>query len=146
MTAYETIYCAFRDKVHDYDLMQFTDEEESEILHGYLKSAVARFGRICKSVSSYDDTKSEFPTELTDTEIEILAELMVAAWTKPKLYNSEKLRNSLSTKDYNFFSPANLLSQLRDINHDAEQRARAMMNEYSILNSAFSTLSTRSKS
>lgn len=143
MTAYETVYSAFRDKVTDYDLIDMTDADESSILFGYMKSAISKFGRICNKLNDRKDTDSQFNSDLTDTEIDILSELMVESWTKPKLYDSEKLRNSLSTKDYSFFSPANLLNQLRELNKQAKKNARAMMNEYSILNSEFASKNPR---
>ncbi len=144
MTAYEIVYSSFRDKVTDYDLAEMVDVEESAILYGYMKSAIAKFGRICKKLNNKDDTLQQFNEDLTDTEVDILSELMVENWTKPKLYHSEKLRNSLSTKDYSFFSPANLLNQLRELNKEAGKNARSMMNEYSILNSEFKTMNPRS--
>lgn len=143
MTTYETVFNAFRDKITDYDLVAMTDETEFIILFGYMKSAIAKFSRICKKLNDKDDTLKQFNTDLTDTEIDILTELMVESWTKPKLYDSEKLRNSLSTKDYSFYSPANLLNQLRELNKQAKKNARSMMNEYSILNSEFSVMNSR---
>ena len=143
MTAYETIYSAFRDKVTDYDLVGMADTDEASILFGYMKSAISKFGRICTKLEDRDDILNQFNNDLTDTEIDIISELMVESWTKPKLYDSEKLRNSLSTKDYSFFSPANLLNQLRELNKQAKKNARAMMNEYSILNSEFATKNLR---
>lgn len=143
MTAYETVYSAFRDKVTDYDLAGITDTDEASILFGYMKSAIGKFGRICNKLNDRDDLLNQFNGDLTDTEIDIISELMVESWTKPKLYDSEKLRNSLSTKDYSFFSPANLLNQLRELNQQAKKNARAMMNEYSILHSEFANKNPR---
>lgn len=145
MTAYEKVFDAFRSKVSDYDLMLLEATDEVEILLGYMKSAIAKFGRVCDKLAAADDTLARFDGDLTDVEIDILTELMVENWTKPKLYDSEKLRNSLSTKDYSFYSPANLLAQLRELNKEAKKNARHMMNEYSILNSEFSTMGTRLK-
>lgn len=145
MTAYEEVFSVFRSKVTDYDLTLLDVTDEEEILLGYMKSAIAKFGRICNKLSTADGILPQFNDDLTDVEIDILTELMVESWTKPKLYNSEKLRNSLSTKDYSFYSPANLLIQLRALNTDAKKNARHMMNEYSVLNSEFSAIGTRLK-
>lgn len=145
MTAYEKVFNTFRSKVSDYDLMLLEADDESAVLLGYMKSAIAKFGRLCDKLATADDGLMQFEGNLDDTEIDILTELMLESWTKPKLYDSEKLRNSLSTKDYSFYSPANLLVQLRAVNKDAQKNARHMMNEYSILNSEFSSIGTRRK-
>lgn len=137
MTAYETVFSAFRDKVVDYDFLNLTDVEESEILLGYMNSAIGKFGRICKKLARRSDITSQFEDDLTENEIDIITELMVESWVKPRLYNNENLKNSLSTKDYSNYSPANLLNQLRELNKDAKQNARAMMNQYSVLNSNY---------
>ena len=141
MTAYETVFSAFRDKVVDYDFLNLTDVEESEILLGYMNSAIGKFGRICKKLARRNDATSQFDDDLTENEIDIITELMVESWVKPRLYNNENLKNSLSTKDYSNYSPANLLNQLRELNKDAKQNARAMMNQYSILNSNYGEMS-----
>lgn len=140
MTAYETVYSSFRDKVNDYESVDLTSEQEAEILHGYLISAISKFSRLSRNVATYNETDEQFDTDLTLEEIDILSELMVVNWTKPRLYNSEKLRNSISTKDYSLYSPANLLAQLRELHKDANKRANSMMNQYSILNSDYETL------
>ena len=143
MTSFDEVYSAFRDKIFDVDLALFTDIEEREILYGYMKWAVAKFKRCCKKLDSMDNTTQAFSEDLTEEEINILSELMVENWAKPKLYNGENLRNALNTKDYSFFSPANLLSEIRELYYLAKKNAATMMNEYSILNGNFSELKTR---
>lgn len=143
MTAYETVFSAFRDKVVDYSIVELTDSEEFEILNGLMKKAIAKFGRICKKLSERNDVLAQFTEDLTDLEIDVVTELMVENWVKPKLYHSEKLQNSMSTKDFSIYSPANLLNQLRELNKDAKKNARALMNEYSLLNSNYENMSTR---
>jgi hypothetical protein len=39
---------------------------------------------------------------------------MVAEWLSPKLYTLDNLRNYMSSKDFNLFSPANMLKEIRD--------------------------------
>ena len=135
MTAYETVFESFRGKISDYDLALLDDDKEIDVLLGLLNNAIARFGRICSKLQNRDDTLQCFTDDLTFEEINILSEFMIFYWTKPKLYNSDLLKNILSTKDFNAFSSANLLNQIKDINKLSEQQAKTLMNEYSILNS-----------
>jgi len=141
MTAYETVFSAFRDKITAYTFLDLTDVEEHEVLLGYMNNAIAKFGRICKKMLNRNNEISKFEDDLTDEEIDILTELMVESWVKPKLYNEDLLKNSMSTKDYTVFSPANLLNQLRELNKDTKNNARAMMNQYSVLNSNYGEMS-----
>lgn len=140
MTAYETVFSAFRDKVTDYDYVDLSNFEETEILVGLMNKATAIFGRVCKKLANRSNETEEFSEDLTDEEINILTEFMVVYWLKPKLYHSENLQNILSTKDFSFYSPANLLSQIRTLHSDANKSARAMMNEYSILTSNYENI------
>lgn len=69
--------------------------------------------------------------DLSDEEIDILVDLMRVEWLKHKLYNSELLRNGMSTKDYTVFSPANLQNQIRITYQDAREEARMRLYQYS---------------
>ena len=80
-------------------------------------------------------TKILFECDLKIEEIDILTEWMVYEWLTPYLNNIENLRNQLNTKDFSFFSPANLLSTIQNVHTASRKRAKSMMNEYSYVNS-----------
>lgn len=140
MTAYEDVYDSFRTKVSDYDLINFTNFEENEILYSFLKISISKFGRLCNKLSDRDDDLSQFNIDLTDEEIDILSELMLEVWVQKKLHNSDLLRNNLSTKDFSFFSNKNIIDQLRGLYKESKRSARSMMNQYSILHSDYKTM------
>lgn len=143
MTEYNTVFSVFRDKVTDTELVMLDESQEYEVLYGYMKNAISKFGRLCSKLADRDDEQKCFTDDLTEMEIDILTELMVVAWLKPKYLRNENFRNNLSTKDYSFYSPANLLNQLRQTYESAQKNARSMMNTYSVLNSGYETLSTK---
>lgn len=143
MTEYNTVFSVFRDKVTDTELVMLDESQEYEVLYGYMKNAISKFGRLCSKLADRDDEQKCFTDDLTEMEIDILTELMVVAWLKPKYLRNENFRNNLSTKDYSFYSPANLLNQLRQTYEGAQKNARSMMNTYSVLNSGYETLSTK---
>lgn len=136
MTKYTEIFNSFKDKITDYDLPLYTDDIQNEMLCSALRKACAKFGRICKSdLSTRDDEIMSFGCNLTIEEIDIITEWMVYEWLTPYLNNIENLRNQLNTKDFSFFSPANLLSAIQNVYTTSRKRAKSMMNEYSYVNS-----------
>lgn len=136
MTEYTEIFNSFKDKITDYDLPLYTDDIQNEILCSVLRKACAKFSRICKSdLSTRDDEIMSFGCNLTIEEIDIITEWMVYEWLTPYLNNIENLRNQLNTKDFSFFSPANLLSAIQNVHTTSRKRAKSMMNEYSYVNS-----------
>lgn len=68
---------------------------------------------------------------MTRKEQSILALSMIVHWTEPYVYNSDALRNQMSTKDFTFFSPANLLEQMSALLTESRYQLKAAINEYS---------------
>lgn len=131
-TTFDQIYGVFFDKSRDYELYELAESTSKEVLFGYLKTAIARFGKTCeKDLSDRDDTNETFNVELSDTEIDILSEWMCYAFLKTKRNTSDLFRNGLSTKDYVLFSPANLLKAVQEAYKECAKECRSLMNEYS---------------
>lgn len=129
-TQFDAVYGSFLSKVSDFDLADMTEIDAKAVMSDLLKQAIGKFGESCKKdLTDVDSTG--FVADLTDFEIDIISELMVEAWYKPRLNNLELLRNKLSTKDFTTFSPANLLKEVRESYDLAHKRARSMINEYS---------------
>lgn len=140
MTAYQEIFNSFRTKVLDYDFAQLTKEEEDSVLLSIMNVALPKFERVCTKLKDRNNELYYFNNDLEIEEIDIISELMLEVWTGQRLHNSELLRNKLSTKDFSFFSPANLLNQLRELHKDAKKNSRSMINQYSILHSNYETM------
>ena len=129
-TEFDTVYGAFLSKVSDFDLADMTEADAKAVMNDLLKQAVGKFSESCKKDLADVDTTG-FVADLTEFEIDIISELMVEAWYKPRVNNLDLLRNKLSTKDFTTFSPANLLKEVRETYDLAHKRARSMINEYS---------------
>lgn len=141
MTKYEIVFDAFKDKITDYDLPLYDKDIQTEILYSLLTKACSKFARICKTnLSKRSGELFEFTEDLSLEEIDILTEWMVYYWISPYLNNTENLRNQLSTKDFSFFSPANLLSTLQKVHLESRKRARSITNEYSYIHSDLENL------
>lgn len=129
-TTYSDVYSWFLDKVSAYSLTMFTDIEKEEIVYGYLRSTCAKFQCCAIDLSDRNEDLQEFNNELDDEILDILSEGMIVAWLKPKLYNEEKLSNSLSTKDYSLASPANLLAKITEVYKLADKSFKTLKGNY----------------
>jgi len=140
-TPYSDVIDVFLGKITDYDLPKFTDLEKNEIVFGFMKSACTKFKRVCL-VDLYDrnETLQEFNVDLDDEIIDIIAETMIVEWLNPKVLSSENLKNCLSTKDYNQYSPANLLKESRETLKMCKSESTKLINNYSFANADFTKL------
>lgn len=134
-TQYSDVYNSFLGKVTDYDLPKFNDIEREEIIEGYMVSACVKFNKVCLvDLYDRDDDLKQFNKDLDDEIIDIITENMLVEWLKPKLLSTENLENALSTKDFTLFSPANLLSNIRETMNLIKKEARVLINNYSFNN------------
>lgn len=129
-TEFNVVYGSFLAKVSDYDLADMVESDAQSIMNDYMQQAIGKFSESCKKDLT-DVTAVGFNADLTYFEIDIISELMVEAWCKPRLYNLDLFRNKLNTKDFTTFSPANLLEKIREVYELSHKRARSMINEYS---------------
>ncbi|OME41506.1 hypothetical protein BSK58_14900 [Paenibacillus odorifer] len=82
----------------------------------------------------------EFSSELTQEEIEIIALLMTVEWIRPRINNIELLKQSLNTKDWNFYSQANHLKELRTLKEETENEIDRLIVSYSYSNGCLKEL------
>jgi hypothetical protein len=131
MTSYSEIYQRFLNKISDYDFLNLSEEEVESIMKNYLKSAIVWFTSCRQDLSARDETLEQFNSTLTDEEIEILTTLMIPEWLKPRINTTENLKQHMSTKDFQMFSQANHLKELKDLKKDSVKEAQQLMSRYS---------------
>lgn len=134
MTSYDYIFNEFKDKITDPDLLLLSNDLQTEVLVALLSKAISRCNRVCSNtvdLSLRDDIILEFSVDIPDDVVDIITEWMIVFWLKPYLNNTENLWNTLSTKDFSMFSPANLLEKISDRYERAWVHARGLTNEYS---------------
>lgn len=128
-----------------YDFLDYLPDELDKMMSSYLKYAIGNFKNYCKSdltLIPIDDTDQfEFAGDLTEKEIDILVSGMIVQWLKPYLYKTSNLRNSMNTKDYTQFSPANLLKEIRDTYKDAQKHFFDSITLYTYNNNKLNNLS-----
>ena len=112
-TPYEKIYENLLPKFRSYEIPLMTEEEVKEYLHDYFIPAISRFHICRKDLSDRDDTKEQFNSELSDTEIEILSNYVLLEYIDSTYVRTPTLlKVNLSSSDFNAFSPANMLDKL----------------------------------
>lgn len=134
-TAYDIVFAEFKDKITDPDLLMFSEDLQTEMLIAYLKKAISKCYRIVKTVdlTACDDEIMEFKYDIPYDVIDIITEWMTVFWLKPYVNNIENLKNTLNTKDFTSFSPANLLEKISNRYESARKYSRSMINEYSYI-------------
>ena len=134
-TTYKYVFAEFKDKITDPDLLLFAEDLQTEFLISYLKKAIGRCHRNveCVDLCAFDDEIMEFKDDIPYDIIDILTEWMTVFWLQPYVNNIENLRNSLSTKDFSTFSPANLLEKIEARFNNATRNSRSLTNEYSYI-------------
>ena len=110
-TPFTVLYESVLSKIKDYDFLNLEESSIYEVLSDYLRPAIAAF-RGCRQDLSQRN-KVKFKCTLTDTEIEILANYMVIAYLDSNYIRVPlALKQTLSSKDFNAFSPANQLDKM----------------------------------
>jgi len=133
-TFFTDVYSHFLSKISDYDILEFDIGDREDMLERYLISAVSEFKKNCQDVDlTYDRDMKEFATDLSDQIMEILTTGMAYYWINPQILNTDNLRNVMNTKDFEMYSPANLLLQLRTLRNDLKKEFTQMIYEYSYL-------------
>ena len=134
MTLYSDIFQRAIYRFIDFSFLnkQLTDAEIDAIYCKYLMSAVADFENKCKyDLTDRDEVQMCFNQTLPDKVQEILAQGMAYYWVSSKVLNSELLKNKLSTKEYSYFSPANLLKELQTLRDSLRKEFERNMVRYS---------------
>lgn len=139
--SYQDVYDVFRDKSKEWELLELSESVSEEILYGWLKGAISRFKNVCKkNLLDRDETEKKFNVDLSEEEIDILAEIMIFCSLKPKINNSDLFKNGLSTKDYTTFSNANLLKAISERYIEEKKEIENLLSSYSYRNNDFEVL------
>jgi len=112
-------------------LSRLTDDEYTEFLELFLSKTKSVYFKKCKKdLADVDNTLKQFNQNLSDEEQWICAQGVMLVWLERQLYKEEKLRDKMGTKDYSFFSPANMIQKLINLVNDARTQLRDMEIDY----------------
>lgn len=114
-TPYSLVFKRALFKIKDRNLSSMSSVDQQTILYQYMLSSLADFEHKCKEdLSSRDDIMYEFKADLSNEVIEILASGISYYWYVAQTMDEKHFKNKLSTKDYTYFSPANLLREMNE--------------------------------
>ena len=128
-TQYSIIDNSFLNKITDGYLVSIKDELLQELIDGYRKAAISKFKQ-CTKLEDRDDSARLFAQDLTDEEIEIVANLMVLEWLRGKINSVEVLKQKMSTKDYKIFSQSRHLDSLLALKNATMSEVDALIVSY----------------
>ena len=135
--SYDLFTGAFLAKISEFEFLQLPAADRTNLVDGYMRRAGSEF----KHISVYDlmnainDETREFAIDIEDDDIDeivnIVSEGMVVQWLKPYIYRQELLENTLNTKDFTTYSPAELLMRVGNAYKDSQKDYLQMTREYS---------------
>lgn len=140
-TPFSEIYSRAIFRFADYKFLEQDILTREAVLEKYLFSAKTEFQKVCKvNLSQYDRELQQFDVDLGDEEIEILSLGIAYYWLSARTLNSENLKNRLNSKDYYYYSPANLLKEVQTLRKTVRDEFYSRMRQYSYLDNTISTL------
>lgn len=130
-TPYSSIYERALFRLSDTKLARANGMERKYILERHLNAAIADFQTKClEDLESRSAEAEEFEAELSNEVQEILALGISYHWLSAQILNNDLLRNKLSTKDYQYFSPANLLRESTALRESVRKEYHRRMTDY----------------
>ena len=117
MTSYGVIYDRFLNTTTDFDLAELDDHTLSEMLKGWLCSAVVKV-RTESDLSARDDEAEEFDADLSDLDIELIAMGMKLSWLDQRINSTEYTSLFVAGKEEKFYAPSAQLAELRALRAD----------------------------
>lgn len=140
-TPFVDIYDRAAFRFADYKFLEEDVFSREQVLLHYLESAKTDFSHICATdLTDCDYDIGQFNQDLDDDEKEILALGVAYYWLSFKSLNSELLKNVLNSKDYYYYSPANLLKEIQTLRKTLRDEFNGKMRQYSYYHNSMSDL------
>ena len=133
-TPFSNIYIKANVLFEDAKLLAILSQEEyEELLEIFLSKSKSIYFKKCKKdLNDTDNILKQFNEILSEEEEWILAEGMRLTWYERQLYKEEKLRDKMTTKDYNSsHSQANLINELTALKNDTLKQLNSLVVDYS---------------
>ena len=80
-----------------------------------------------------------FEQDLDDDAIEVLSLGVAFYWLSYKTLDTKLLKNVLNSKDYYYYSPANLLKEVQTLRATIDEEYHSKMRKYSYIGSNINT-------
>ena len=126
MTSLDLVYDAFLSKITEDEWGTWTQDEVRADLRTILDGAIPyfKFPRVSLDI---DDTQEAFIEDITNEEIQIIAQLMKCEWLNRTIMTWENVKPLYVERD---FSQANLLSKLKELLEEERYNALKLERVY----------------
>lgn len=133
-TSFNDVYDRFLANITDYKLAKLDDVTLEDNLRLWLQQAISFYPNSQKDLSIVDPYQAIFIEDLNSTEIEVLAKFMIMSYMNTHLMREDLLSQSLNSRDYSIYSPANQLKALRELKESIRNEANTLIsrNSYNV--------------
>lgn len=142
------VYSSFLRKLSDYKFSVINEQDREyteETLYGYYISARAEFVQCRKNLLTNRDSSELYieaekifiEDSISDKEIEILSILMLVEYFKPIMIRNETLEQALGDSDFNIYSQANHINQLKDLYRELKREANVKAGLYTFVSDVY---------
>lgn len=142
------IYSSFLRKLSDYKFSISNEDDREyieETIYGYYISARAEFVQCRKDLSTNRDSSDTYieasdifiNSNVSDKEVEIISMLMLVEYFKPIIIRNETLEQALGDSDFNIYSQANHINQLKDLYRELKREANVKVGLYTFVSDVY---------
>ena len=133
-TSFNDVYDRFLANITDYKLAKLDDVTLEDNLRLWLQQAISFYPNSQKDLSIVDPYQAIFIEDLNSTEIAVLAKFMIMSYMNTHLMREDLLSQSLNSRDYSIYSPANQLKALRELKESIRNEANTLIsrNSYNV--------------
>lgn len=134
MTPYNKVFDSFKRKIEDKDLPTFTEDEQVEMLTGWLDTAIGYIEldqlQMVNDLSDRDNETQTFNADLKNFEIEVIAMYMAAAWYEPRINSLEHTLLFVGASGEKWTDQNAHMKMLKTVRDDWKLEARKYFRNY----------------
>lgn len=133
-TPYQDVWDKFNIATVAYELDKFSTPEQEEYLTQLMDNAIDKssFTKEYFDLSDRDDINKQFADDLDTKVLQVIAEYMVYVWVGRMVYNSDILRQHMSSSAVKRYSPASQLKTLQEVHKESQHQAEKLHSEYAM--------------
>ena len=129
-TPFSNVYSYFMPKIEDYNFLQLNKEDLESVLEPLLLTSIIKFKKCKKDLSKRDILSKSFIEDLSDEEVNILAQLMTVEYLTPKLLTADLVEQQVSTNEYKTYSQANHIKEIKSLRDMMQYEASKLITSY----------------
>ena len=136
-TLYSTIFERFLTGVQDYNIDRLYDLSPTDMetyLTSFLIRSIPKFRGCQADLSDREDSTGQFNIDLTETEQEILTQLMTVEWLGKEVNDLKQMQQKLNDTDFRTYSEANNLKEKNNHMNGTRERVEQMIVNYQLDN------------